>query len=671
MRRPIALGALVVALAWVGSARAQEAKFGSCYARWSEAELVVGNDLVERRWRVDGETLRASSFYDKQTKTEWLRKSAAGTPHPSKLTIAARSGTMSPVEAGSLEIEVSSAKGLLYRMQVFPEASGVEIDEQPGEPRPSVARDAEKPSGASIAESESGGSKEANPQDTPDELPLVPQHLRLTQVSLSTDTDRHNQLVATHEWMFMNNESDLLLHGDLFYVEDVVRGAGLIFLKQAPLPDARPVRTDYDLRLNASQRTFRLMSLGYASVVLGYAGGRAGRIAALQTYQRQLRRYVPGRDGTFLTNTWGDRNSDSRISAGFVAQEIAAGAKLNVDVVQIDDGWQSGRSTNSARGPGVPSAFWSTATPFWSVDAARFPQGLAPLVAQSASDGMRMGLWYAPDSSAGYANWQKDADEILGLYANQRIAYFKFDSIDMSSAKAEANLHRMFDRILVRSKGAITIDLDVTGSGRRPGYFGMMGSGPIFVENRYTDFHRYWPHLTLRNLWELAEYVDPLRLRMEFLNNTRNVARYQDDPLAPARYSADALFATVMFANPLGWFETSSLPPEFDASLTPLVAAWKKERENLYGGTIVPIGEAPDGVAWTGFASVAQQRDHGSVLVFRELNAKPDWAVEVPLLSRGKRHATVLAGHGTAEWSGDRLMVRIPETLQYLWVKVD
>ena len=74
--------------------------------------------------------------------------------------------------------------------------------------------------------------------------------------------------------------------------------------------------------------------------------------------------------------------------------------------------------------------------------------------------------------------------------------------------------------MLRESKGKVVFDLDVTAE-IRPGYFGVPDAGPIFVENRYTDFHRYWPHQTLRNLWKLAQYVDPLRLRMEFLNNTR------------------------------------------------------------------------------------------------------------------------------------------------------
>jgi alpha-galactosidase len=650
----------------------QEVKFGRCYAQWSATELVVGNEHIERRWSIEGGLLRAVSLCDRDTHAEWLNKPAkTENGVPGTLTVKAQGGVFSPVEAPSLEVEVLNGAAVQYRMQIFEKARGVEIDVQPGKPVPAVeAQGKTDAGGASIVERESQDRPAEKQIDTPDELSLAPQHLRITQVSFSADTDHHNQLVFPREWMVMNNESDLMLRGNLFFAEDVVTGSGLIFLKQAALPEARAVQTGADLRVVSNTRTFRFLSQGFASVVLAYKGGRAGRIEALQTYQRQLRQYVPGRDGVLLTNTWGDRKRDA-IDAGFVAKDIAADRKLGADVMEIDDGWQIGRSMNSARGPGVANGFQSTPTPFWDVDATRFPNGLEPLLKQCAAGHMGIGLWYAPDSSHEFANWQKDADQILEFYHRQGIANFKFDSINMTSQKAEDNLHSMFDRILVESNGAVTIDLDVTGTGRRPGYFGLMESGPIFVENRYTDFHRYWPHLTLRNLWELSEYVDPLRLRMEFLNNTRNEARYANDPLAPAKYTPDALFATVMMANPLGWFDSSDLPEKYIAAVAPLVKTWKRERDAMHRGTLIPIGDAPDGVSWTGFATAGTKPDASYALVFRELNAEADWSVKLPMSQGGSPRVTLLAGSGTAKVERGKLIVHIPEALQYVWVRLD
>lgn len=103
----------------------------------------------------------------------------------------------------------------------------------------------------------------------------------------------------------------------------------------------------------------------------------------------------------------------------------------------------------------------------------------------------------------------------------------------------------------------------------------MMSAGPLFVENRYSDYITYWPHLTLRALWSLSAVMDPIRLRMEVLNPLRNREKYGDDPLAPSAYPAETLFAIVMPANPLGWFEIQNLDPATVAAWKPLVSAWK------------------------------------------------------------------------------------------------
>jgi alpha-galactosidase len=198
-----------------------------------------------------------------------------------------------------------------------------------------------------------------------------------------------------------------------------------------------------------------------------------------------------------------------------------------------------------------------------------------------------------------------------------------------------------------------------------------MKVGPIFVENRYTDFHRYWPHQTLRNLWQLAQYIDPLRLRMEFLNNERNTNQYANDPLAPSAYSPDCLFATVMCANPLGWFEASNLSSNYIESVSNLVRIWNQNRSELQSGNMIPIGSVPDGVNWTGFASVSSGRSSGFLLVFRELDRSADWQSDVSMFANPLRKLTVLAGDGTANIVDGKPNVHINNPLGYLWLRVD
>ena len=686
-------GWLAVAVALVGVARCSlAAEFKGCYARWSDNKLVIGNTHVERTWNIRRGLLTATSLRDVEAGVEWIAK-PAGRPapfpacdvpdEPRTVTVTARNGKQRPVEEESLVVEMTAAGRLTlkYVFQVFPAGSGVSVRFAA---EGNAVRDANPPSEIQNPKSLATGIElaagAAAPKPTAvkdtgeslEDLLLAPQHLRFTQVTLLDQTDVHNELVFEREWLLMTNEAPLRLQGNVFFVENTLTGVGLLMLKQAPLPEARPVKAEWDALVTAGPRRVRLAGQGYRGVVLAYHGGRTGRILALQGYQRQLRAYDPGRDGLLLSNTWGDRSRDARLNCAFMLQEIEAGARLGVDVVQIDDGWQQGRSANSVKGQGVWNGYWAADPNFWQPNARRFPGGLGPVIAAARAKGMRFGLWYGPDSSHEVANWNRDAQRILDLH-REGIDYFKIDSVKALTLASEQNLRRFFDRVQTESGGRVVFDLDVTAE-IRPGYFGVPDVGPIFIENRYSDFHRYWPHQTLRNLWKLAQYVDPLRLRVEFLNNARNTQLYRDDPLAPARYSPDCLFAVTMFANPLAWCEVSNLPAEYVESVARLVQVWKMQRQRLFAGRIVPIGAAPDGTSWTGFVAFdaeAPHRQGGWLLLFRELNDRPDWSLDLPLFGDGPRRLTPLAGQGSAELSGGRLSVHIPQTLQYLWVRVE
>ncbi|MEI8038826.1 MAG: alpha-galactosidase [Verrucomicrobiota bacterium] len=677
----IPLRLLILLSVTLGCARAGTAEFNGCYARWSDAELTVGNARFERKWRIHDGLLTATSFRNRQTGTEWIREPANGPAPvaagwrgaPRAVTITASSGRLGVTAEESLQVRVETRgdHAPVCRMRVFPDAAGVEISLDPGAgPAAAVAAAATPP--AAAATGVEGGARAAGEAagDSLENLVLSPRHLKLTQVTLMDQTDAHNELVQENEWLLLN-EQDLELPGNLFALDNPVTGEGLVFVKFAPLPHARPLKSAYDCQMNAARQQVRFAGQGYPFVLLAYAGGAAGRTAVLHGFQRQLRRYRPARDGLFLSNTWGDRSRDARVTEEFVLREIQAGARMGVDVVQIDDGWQTGRTANSAHAAnGAWGSYWSADANFWQPNPQRFPRGLTPVAEAARAQSIQLGLWFGPDSAEDGKNWARDAQRLLELHRAQSINYFKLDSVKLATPAAERNFRRMVDRLLSESGGGITLDLDVT-AGTRPGYFGMADSGPIFVENRYTDWANYWPHLTLRNLWKLSQYVDPLRLRMEFLNNTRNLERYGDDPLAPARYSPDALFATVMFCNPLGWFEASNLPPDYQNSVAGLVTVWKRERSRLFAGRIQPIGSPPDGQCWTGFASVSPSGGSGYLLIFRELNASPEWSLDLRLFAGGRHCVTRLAGSGQASVLDGRLTVHIPEPLQYLWLRVE
>jgi alpha-galactosidase len=644
-------------------------------------------------WRVgpDG-LLYAEAFRDSEADVDWLVSPPVQAAPPEETYSLALCAVPKPsaIEADCLTAELTASGERLtlrYLFQVFPECRGVRMRltvegdagaEGPGE----TTDDQAGPTGVE-ADAARPGTRDSRETDALDALTLAPLHLRLTQVTLRDQTDSHNELVSEKEWLLHPSEAPLMLSGCLFSVEDVLTGAGLIFVKEAPLPEARPVSSPHDLRVHPGERrvTFAghgagVTGEGYAFATMAYAGGKAGRTAALQRYQRCLRPYVPARDALLVSNTWGDRNRDGRIDGDFTAQEIEAGARLGVDVIQIDDGWQIGATSNSVRAKsegGVWEGFYAAWDDFWSVNPKRFPIGLAPLVAEAREKGMRFGLWFGPDSAGDFANWRRDADTVLRLHRDLGIDDIKIDGVKVRTKAGERNLHAFFDAVLNESAGRVVFDLDVTAE-VRPGYFGLVRGGPLFVENRYTDWHRYWPHQTLRNLWKLAHHVDPVRLRMEFLNHARNDDKYAHDPLAPSAYRPDCLFATVMFSSPLGWFEVSNLPQTYFAEAAPLISVWKRHREAIFSGTILPLGDAPDGMAWTGFASLAPDRLSAYILVFREASPSSEWQTTCPFLPdvahpvAGER----LGGDGDATLlPGRRLAVTISEARRFLFIQFD
>lgn len=662
-----------------------------CYARLDGDELVLGNRLLERRWRVREGLLYATSFLGRTTGRQWLPREATDPSLYPAVALADESRTVElvtrqitdhPVEAPSLMAELvarGNTATLTYQFQIFPAVAGIAMRLRTSTPAPAgpaappahIAPSAE-PTGVETAPKRS--SKPALLPDAIECLILSLPHLRLTRVQLQDQTDHHNTLAFENDWLLFPAQEHLYTSGDVFFIEDMLSGEGLAFVKLAPLPHARAIQTQHDLRLDGDRVALlghgigEGAEIGYASILICYQGGRPGRTAALQEFQRQLRPYLSGRDGLLLTNTWGDRSKDGRITEAFMTKEIEAAARLGADVVEIDDGWERGRTANSIHG-GVWLGFWAADPQFWQPDLSRLPNGLAPLAQQAQQHGMQFGLWFGPDSANDFENWERDVDVLLDLHRRVGVNYFKLDGVKIRSKLGETRFGQFCAKVLSESAGHIVLDPDVTAE-TRMGYFGLPHAGPVFLENRYTDWRRYYPHSTLRNLWMLAHYVDPLRLRMEFLNNARNSEKYGDDPLAPGRYPPAYLFAAVMFASPLGWFEVSNLPPEYVEQVSKLVTLWKRHRDEIFSGPIIPIGDEPSGTSWTGFAAVAPDRQGAHVLVFRELNDLEDWTTRLPLLAKGEYRTRVISGTGKAMLRHRDLSVRIEQPRDFLWLRV-
>jgi alpha-galactosidase len=649
----------------------------NCRAEFHDEELIIANAHFERRWRVQNAQLMPLSFRALNDETEWIAP-APSTPlpdQPREISLTTSRVQDHPLQAASLCAEFLVREKnlrLRYEFQIFPDARGVLM-------RRHDEGNTTAPVYSPNEQASSSGVETDAPQHTStlagalESLPLAPRHLKLIHPELRDQTDGHAELVLQHEYLLHPCERNLRLRGNIFVVEDVLSGRGLVWIKFAPLPHARPHPDTFDCFYNNRVLTF-YGSSHYQWALLHYENGEAGRILELQRLQRQIRTYEPARDGLFLSNTWGDRSRDACINAEFISGEIEAGIKLGADVIQIDDGWENGVTANSAASvsgevEGPWTGFWAAQPDFWEPSRTRFPDGLAPLIQKARASNLKFGLWFAPDSSNDFQNWERDAGQLLKLHRELGIEYFKLDAIKQESGEGEANLRRFFDKVLHDSGGKIVLDLDVTAE-TRPGYFGIPDCGPIFLQNRYTDWASYWPHSTLRAAWQLAHWVDPLRLRVEWLNNARNTPVYGDDLLAPETYTPEYMFAITMFFNPLGWFEMQNLPTEYFERAAPLVKIWKAHRQNIFNSTIIPIGDAPDGANWTGFVSIAESRDAGYALIFRERNAQEEYSFRMPLLENEPGEIELLWGLGDARFTEGKLHVSIPQKQDFLFVKI-
>ena len=623
-----------------------------CSFQFDGKHLEVGNSLIRRRWAL-GDSLIPESVVDLSSNTEWIgppKKTAAESATNGGWTLTHKTGASNTVEEPSLQIHLQHKKSdREYLIRIFAETPAIEVEQ--------------------LSAPQNG------PESEVDSLTLSrPQDLTFTNVTLKDHTDSNPPDLALTKTCKL--DAAFQTSGNIAYLENAKTRSGLLFIKLAPLPHARAQKLSHDFSWDGSALQWvgpgfnAISKRSYPCAVVCYSGGRAGRIAASQKYQRCLRRYVPGRDGQLLSNTWGDRSRDSKISEAFLIREITAGKKLGIDVMEIDDGWQRGTTQNSAVArskSGVWSGFWKADPKFWYPHEKRLPNGLGPVMAAARDNGLKTGLWYAPDSADDFANWERDADRILELFRTRGVSYFKLDSIVMTSEIAEKRVLMLMHKVIEESKGQVVIDLDVT-AGVRPGYLGAVSVGTVFVENRYTDWKSYWPHKTLRNFWKLSEFIDPVRLRMEFLNNFRNANKYKGSPLAPSTYPPSYLFASVMFSSPLAWFEVSELPEKYSSDVAPLIKTWKQHRTAIHQGSIIPIGNAPDGKSWTGLCSIAPDRKSGYAVIFREVNEQQSAGFEIPLI-QSINPVKVLHGDGKATFKNGNLQVTLPKPRSFIFVQ--
>lgn len=664
------------------------------YANWENSEITLGNALVERKisWR-EGVPYSAS-LVRKKSGFSWKgRGDAALFEIPgldlrkSELSFSTQTldfgGRVAPFLRAAISMRNKAMEARL-ELDVFPELTTLRQrlwvrGKYAGK---SVSR--KSPESSNPIESETSKNREED-SDWIENIPFSDRHIKLTSLHFHDQTDHHDQLVV-------QNESTPYHHrlfrssGNIFLLNRYLSNEALILAKESPTPGASLSRECDELLLSCGQGA-RLVGSGISggfpdsddffpaygsSVTLGTPSEVSRdyfRYNDLATGVERPRRFA-------MTNTWGDRHQDKAISEAFLLKEISAAGEIGADFVMIDDGWQKGTTANSAIKKGGPWEGYHANDPhFWDVHPEKFPSGLAPLVAACKARGAELALWFSPDSSNDFKNWSIDLEILSRLHQTYGIRAYKLDGIKIRSKLGERNFLKLIEGLYARCGKDLLLCLDVTAE-IRFGYFYETQSGVLFLENRYTDWGNYHPHRTLRNLWDLSQWIPSRRFQIEILNPKRNPEKYLDDPLAPNTYPVDYLLAIALFAQPLFWMETCFLEAEDRKRIAALMTIWKEERPRLDSAEIIPIGKRPDGKSITGFQA-RTGKGSGELLLFREHSDHPVEDVQLVELPDTRLRWEKIAGNlSDKEWGVEEsdgpagnLKVRLGKPASYLWLR--
>ena len=608
---------------------------GGAYAVKDGDAVKIGNDYIERTFKFNGGCLITESLSNKisgKTISARAKQPDIMIPEEDKNATGGYFKTRkipeTKIQNGMLECEVGYRRGDLEIKRIFKifddsPAISCDIYFKGKAPAPLTGKtqnfaDKRNIESVNIA-------KERSKIAVLDMLDFSGKHWKVRTVEFFDATDHNNNLVFERNTISYRENS---MRGNLLFAEDAESGFGYFVLKEAPCSSVQLAYPGADFITDFGRTSLIGAGIDSADIseskwtrAYGYAfgvweGGEFERLCALRKYQKNLRKLYPKRDEMVMMNTWGDRAQDTKVTESFCLNEIRLAAKMGITHFQIDDGWQEGKSANSAYG-GSFKNIWSNPD-YWTPSKSKYPEGLGKVSKEAKERGVELCLWFNPSAQENYADWQKDAEAMNKLYDSYGIRTFKIDGLHILNHQSQGKIRAIFDAVLAHTNNEAVFNVDAT-AGRRGGYFFFTKYGNIFLENRYTDWQNYYPYWTLRNLWMLSKYVPAERLQIEFLNNRRNADKYGKDLFAPKNYDIRYLFAITMAAQPLAWMEASGLDGSDLEKLAPLIKKYNEISHNFHSGIILPIGEEPDGKSWTGFQSVSSP-DSGWLLVYRENN---------------------------------------------------
>ena len=436
-------------------------------------------------------------------------------------------------------------------------------------------------------------------------------HWRVRTVALHAFSDDSDTLIEEKESLLFAKGHKAPIEGNIFFLDNLLSRESLFISSEAP---------DYVTSTLYVKNGLISLSNEKFAIAIGFDKTENIERLCRSYYREAMINKIP----RTMSNTWGDRNGYSRICRDFVLREIAAAKDIGVDIVQIDDGWQTGNTYDPAiKNEKGRRCFRGD---FWEYGKEKFPGGMVEIAHAAKDSGLKLGIWFAPDSDENYALIERDIAVLKKAYDEWGVRFFKLDMYWIESKENKEQFLKLLEAVYSFGDDA-AVQLDVTRD-KRINYLCGKEYGSIFVENRYTKSTNAYPYRVLRSLWGFSKYLPTTRFQFELINPDLFKECYaENDVFAPSLYGMDYLFASVMLSNPLFWMELQFLPQSRREELVPVMKAWREIREDIASSDISPVGERPDGRSFTGFK--VKGKDKSYLLVFRELTDRSSFSFDV------------------------------------------
>ncbi|MCG8310119.1 MAG: alpha-galactosidase [Cytophagales bacterium] len=347
----------------------------------------------------------------------------------------------------------------------------------------------------------------------------------------------------------------------------------------------------------------------WANWAILYSGDFDNALLSLKKFDRRRFPVHPDRDIFMMANTWG--SEDMRPGCLYAAREenvlkeLESVADLGIDILQIDDGWQTAEWL-----PAKHSRDHEHKDVIGDYDV--YPGGWDKVKEKAKELNVKLGLWAA---------WVVPTEKLKWNYDKGGFNAFKLDFANLNTIEKRDELMGKARELIKYSNYNTCVNWDVTEIPPRAGYFYGREYGNIYLENRKVTTARppvqYIPSKVLRDAWLLSKYVNLNKFQV----TVQNIDMTKDPTKTDAQlHNHPYVVAIALMSSPIFFQETHYYSEEARKEIKPLLSVYKKHREEMYAGYVFPLGDVPDNKSWTGFQNHNPKTHSGYLTIFRELN---------------------------------------------------